>query len=206
MAHNGDSRTGTTLLDLLRDFSDDAWRAFVDRYGPRVYRWCRGWRLQEADAQNVTQEVLVKLFRKFRTFTYDRSRGTFRSWLKTVAHHAWQDYLDSQRRPAAISAGGDGGREQMGTVPARADLAQALEEEFDLELLETAKARVRLLVSERDWQIFQDLALAGRSGAEVAAARGLSVAAVFMVRTRVQQKLRDAVRALEEAGAEVTRS
>src|SRR5262249_34890372 len=147
-------------------------------------------------AENVTQEVLLKLFKKFRTFRYDPSRGTFRGWLKTVAHHAWQDYLDSQRRPVA-AVGGKAGLEQLDTVPARDDLAHMLEDAFDRELLEEAKARVRLQVSTRDWQLFEELALAGRAGAEVAAEHGMSVAAVFMAKSRVQQKLREMVRKLE---------
>jgi RNA polymerase sigma-70 factor (ECF subfamily) len=200
MARESELHTGTTLLVLLRDYSDQAWQAFVDRYGPRIYHWCRGWRLQEADAENVTQEVLIKLYQKLRAFRYDRSQGSFRSWLKTVAHHAWQDYLDSQRRLGATGAGGSAIHETINAAAAGADLWEALKEAFDLELLEEAKARVRLQVSERDWQIFQELALQGRSGAEVAAARSMSVAAVFMARSRVQQKLKETVQMLEEDG------
>jgi RNA polymerase sigma-70 factor (ECF subfamily) len=152
--------------------------------------------LQDADAEDVTQEVLIKLHRTFRTFAFDPSRASFRSWLKTVAHHAWQDYLDGRRRQATAEGGTDA-NEQFRDVPGRPDLARTLEEEFDLELLEKAKARVRLQVSERDWQVFQELALNGRSGAEVAAEHGMSTAAVFMARSRVQEKLRAEVAALE---------
>jgi RNA polymerase sigma-70 factor (ECF subfamily) len=200
MAGESELHTGTTLLVLLRDYSDKAWQAFVDRYGPRIYQWCRGWRLQEADAENVTQEVLIKLYQKLRAFRYDRSQGSFRSWLKTVTHHAWQDYLDSQKRPGAKAIGGSSVQEVINATEAGACLLKLLEEAFDLELLEEAKARVRLQVSERDWQIFQDLALHQRTGAEVAAERGMSVAAVFMVRSRVQTKLKEMVQALDEDG------
>jgi RNA polymerase sigma-70 factor (ECF subfamily) len=192
---SSDSRTGTTLLALLRDFSDEAWRKFVDRYGPRVLDWCRRWRLQEADAKNVTQEVLLKLFQKIRTF--DPSKGTFRGWLKTVALHAWQDYLDKQGPPGGTGPGGSDAAGRLATIPAPDDLARALDEEFDLEILEEAQARVRLEVSDRDWQIFQELAVKGRAGAEVARELGMTAGAAFMARSRVQQKLRDAVQALE---------
>jgi RNA polymerase sigma-70 factor (ECF subfamily) len=200
MAGNSDPHTGTTLFVLLRDYSDQAWQTFVDRYGPRIYQWCRGWRLQEADAENVTQEVLIKLYQKLRSFHYDRSQGSFRSWLKTVAHHAWQDYLDGQRRLGATSTGDSAVLETLNAAQAGVDLWEALAEAFDLELLEQAKARVRLQVSARDWQIFQALALEGRSGAEVAAQVNMTAAAVFVVRGRVQQKVREMVQTLEEDG------
>jgi DNA-directed RNA polymerase specialized sigma24 family protein len=69
--------TNPTLLGRLRQDPPDTavWSTFVLRYGPRVHAWCRLWRLQEADAQDVTQDVLVKLVARMRTFSYDRSRA-----------------------------------------------------------------------------------------------------------------------------------
>ena len=38
-----------------------AWEEFVDQYGPMIYHWCRRWGLQDADAKDVTQQVLLTL-------------------------------------------------------------------------------------------------------------------------------------------------
>ena len=70
---------------------------FVDRYGRKIYAWCRHWGLQESDAQDVTQTVLLDLARQMANFVY-RPTGSFRSWLKTIAHRTWCDYLDARRR------------------------------------------------------------------------------------------------------------
>ena len=116
--------THVTLLTQLRqDPSDQAgWDEFVERYGRHIYRWCRQWNLQDADAEDVTQEILMKLTQKLRAFTYDPSRS-FRGWLKTVAHHAWRDFADSRRR---AQAGGDSQvQELMLTLEAREDLARS---------------------------------------------------------------------------------
>src|SRR5881275_2146922 len=86
------------LIQLRQDPSDQAgWDEFVERYGRHIYRWCRQWKLQDADAEDVTQCILVKLTQKLRAFAYDPSRS-FRGWLKTVAHHAWRDFEDGRRR------------------------------------------------------------------------------------------------------------
>src|SRR6266487_1159865 len=96
--------TCPTLLARLRHdpSNESAWEEFVEHYGRHIYRWCRQWKLQDADAEDVTQDILVKLTQKLRAFTYDPSRS-FRGWLKTVAHHAWRDFDDSGRhaQPAA---------------------------------------------------------------------------------------------------------
>src|SRR5438132_14128374 len=93
--------TSPTLLARLRHSPADqtAWGEFVDRYGPRIYAWCRHWRLQEADAQDVTQAVLVRLAEKMRAFAYDPQRS-FRGWLKTLARHAWDDLRAARGRHA----------------------------------------------------------------------------------------------------------
>jgi RNA polymerase sigma-70 factor (ECF subfamily) len=193
------SRTGSVLLVLLQDPTDPrAWGAFVRQYGPKIYGWCRRWRLQEADAENVTQEVLTRLVQKLRAFTYEPRRGTFRGWLKTLTHHAWSDYLDSQRRDG-VGSGDPEVFARLQSLEAREGLLESLEEAFDLEVLAEAQARVQLQVTPRDWKIFQDLALGSRPGREVAREQQMTVTAVLMVRSRVQQKLRQAIRRLEGA-------
>ena len=63
------------LTQLRQDPSDQAgWDEFVERYGRHIYRWCRQWKLQDADAEDVTQDILVKLTQKLRAFAYDPSR------------------------------------------------------------------------------------------------------------------------------------
>src|SRR5262249_9381046 len=117
--------TRVTLLSQLRQEPHDqaSWDEFVERYGRHIYRWCRQWKLQDADAEDVTQDVLVKLTQKLRAFSYDPSRS-FRGWLKTVAYNAWRDFEDGRRRRRARAAAGDSQArgEQMLTLEAREDL------------------------------------------------------------------------------------
>jgi len=191
------SRTSPSLLGRLRRDPTDqtAWGEFVDRYGPKIYGWCRGLRLQEADAEDVTQLVLLKLADKMRTFAYDPKRS-FRGWLMTLTHHAWSDFLESRRRPGAGS-GDSRVHEQLESLQARDDLVTRLKEEFDKEILEEASFRVRLKVVPQKWEAFRLMALEGRSGAEVAQQLGMKVATVFVVRSKVQKMLQEEIRKLE---------
>jgi RNA polymerase sigma-70 factor (ECF subfamily) len=196
------SRTGSTLLVLLRDPGDPAaWSAFVARYGPRIYGWCRGRRLQEADAQDVTQNVLLKLVKKLRTFTYDPQKGTFRGWLKTLTYHALSDYLESRQRQGT-GTGDSAIQERLQSEEDRRDLLRSLEEAFDLEVWAEAQARVQFQVTPRDWKIFQELTVPGRRAADVAEQFEATVAAVLMAKSRVKKLLRAAVRLLEGSGRE----
>jgi len=71
------SQTSITLLGRLGQNPKDqaAWNDFVAAYEPKILRWCRGWQLQDSDAHDVTQAVLVKLNGLMATFAYDRSRS-----------------------------------------------------------------------------------------------------------------------------------
>lgn len=196
--HEAGPSTSKTLLGRLRKDPDNpaTWAAFVDRYGPRIYSWCRQLRLQDADAQDVTQIVLLKLVSALHNF-HNGGTGSFRAWLKTLTHHAWHDFVESQRRPGQGS-GDPRAAEALQTLAARDDLVQRLAEEFDRELLEMAMAHVRLRVAPRTWEAFQLTALEGLSGAEVAARLGMKVSHVFVAKSEVSQRLREEVRRLEE--------
>jgi RNA polymerase sigma-70 factor (ECF subfamily) len=199
MTRASGSQTNATLLGRLRREPTDqeAWAQFVDHYGPRIYGWCRAWGLQDADAQDVTQTVLVRLAEKMRGFTYDPSRS-FRGWLKTLAHHAWSDFLEGRRRRGT---GGDTGAPgRLEAVEAPADLAQRLEEAFDRELLDVAAGRVRQRVRPRTWDAFHLTALEGLSGAEAARRLGMQVAHVFVAKSEVRRMLADEIRRLEQDG------
>src|SRR5215216_2109392 len=96
------SHTSATLLARLRQLPADeaAWGEFTERYARKIYGWCRGWKLQEADAHDVTQTVLLKLAEKMQSFVYDPTRS-FRAWLKTVTRHAWSDFWDGRGQDLA---------------------------------------------------------------------------------------------------------
>jgi RNA polymerase sigma-70 factor (ECF subfamily) len=192
------SRTSATLLARLRPDAPDqeAWGEFVRRYGDQVYRWCRRWRLGDADAQEVTQTVLVKLVEKMRTFDYDAARS-FRGYLRTLARYAWCDFLEAHKRPDAGSGDSEAVR-LLETVEAGDDLVQRLNEQFDQELLEEAQNRVRQRVEAHTWQAFCLTAVEGLSGAEAAQRLDMKVATVFKARSKVQQMLQEEVARLEE--------
>jgi RNA polymerase sigma-70 factor (ECF subfamily) len=196
MSASPESQTGSTLLVLLRDpDSPQAWKAFVRRYTPKLLAWCRRWHLQPADAQDVTQEVLYRLAGQLRCFAYDPVKGHFRSWLKTLARHAWSDLRDSRRR-AGWGSGDPQVQRLLEEQENPDELAEELDREFLREVYEEAQARVQLRVGRTTWQAFRLLALEGKSGAEAAARLKMKVAAVYVAKSRVQRMLREEVHKL----------
>jgi RNA polymerase sigma-70 factor (ECF subfamily) len=188
--------TSLTLLERLQNNPDDpqAWNLFVERYRPRIRRWCLIWGLQESDADDVSQDVLVKLFGALRRFRYDPARS-FRAWLKTVTQHAWLDFLAARRRTPGRPSDRIDAIAQ--SAEARSDLEQQIEDAFDRELLEVATRRVKKRVKRATWSAFQLTALDGLSGADAASKLKIPVAHVFVAKRRVQRMLQEEVQILK---------
>ena len=157
---------------------------FRPRYQPRILEWCRRWRLQESDAQDVSQAVLLKLSRSMATFVYDPSRS-FRGWLKTITHHAWRDLVDERKR-TGVGSGDSRMGELLENIEAGDSLVEQLEEEYRRELVDEAMARVRPRVAPRTWDAFRLTALEGCSGAAAAAQLQMKVAHVFVAKSEVK--------------------
>src|SRR3954466_12588471 len=109
--------TRASLLVRLGDAADaPAWAQFVDLYAPPVYACARRHGLQDADAADVTQDVLRAVHRAFRRGDYDPRRGPFRAWLFTVVRNKLRDFAAARARrdrargdPAALALAADPG-------------------------------------------------------------------------------------------------
>ncbi|MFO0949866.1 MAG: sigma-70 family RNA polymerase sigma factor [Isosphaeraceae bacterium] len=198
-----DDDTPSTCLTLLARLASgeqdaDAWERFVRLYAPPLLKWCRSYRLQEADGLDVTQELLVTLYRKVGRFR-DEPPQRFRGWLRTVVHATWCDWVE--RRTSWARAGGGNGLGPIGEPVARDELADLIERRHDQERFDLAAGRVRARVSERTWDAFRLIAVEGLSGQEAADRLGMKLGSTFAAKAKVQRLIRDEVAALEEGDA-----
>jgi RNA polymerase sigma-70 factor (ECF subfamily) len=196
--------TRPSLLVRLRDKADQAaWQLFAELYAPSVYEFARRQRLQDADAADVTQEVLRAVMGSIKRLEYDPERGSFRGWLFAVTRHKLADF--AKRRYRQEQGSGDSTvQELLEKYPAPNGLATSLdqaqavwEEECERRLFEWAAERVRLDVTESTWQAFWLTAVEGRNAKEVAVALDLTVGAVYIAKSRVLARLREEVQGVE---------
>jgi RNA polymerase sigma factor (sigma-70 family) len=189
--------TSHTLLGRLQNDPQDqaAWKEFAEKYGRLIRLWCREWRLQDADTQDVTQNVLLEISRNMQIGQY-RREGRFRYWLKTITYRAWCDYLKRQQRPGAGS-GDSAILSLLNNSEARDDLLERLDAECRSELLEIAMQQAQQRVQENTFEAWRFMSLEGLSGAETAKRLGMNAGAVFVARSRVSLMLSEIVRQLD---------
>lgn len=194
-----DATPGSSTLLLLRlaacPSDERAWCDFVGRYSKTVYSWCRQYGLQDADAQDVTQEVFTGVLRAVDQF--DRSRGCVRAWLHRVVSNQVFDWCKSAAH--RCEKGTEAARLALASAPAAHDLEARLNEEFDLELLETAEQSVRLQVYPRVWESYQLRCKKGLTLKEVAERVHIPAGHVSKYAIRVREMVADRVMLLEGA-------
>lgn len=138
--------TRPSLLLRIRDPQDaDSWSNFVDLYSPLLQRYARKRGLQEADAADVTQDVLVQLAKSIRSFEYQPERGRFRDWLGTVVRHRVLRFFKREANQARRADG-----EWLDDLPATqqdSDWSDA----FNAHILNAALEHVRPHFEETTW-------------------------------------------------------
>ena len=192
--------TRASLLVRLRDAADEgAWREFVRFYAPLIYAYARRRQLQDADAADVTQEVLRSVAGAARGFDYDPRRGSFRGWLFTVTRNKLLDFRARQRRGR-----GAGGTSAQDRLEQELDLHEATQwdQEYERRIFNLAAEEVRKEFEDATWRAFWQTAVEGRKPQEVAASLGISVGAVYIAKTRAQGRLKAVVAELMNAEGE----
>jgi RNA polymerase sigma-70 factor (ECF subfamily) len=184
------------LLVRLRDAQDvEAWRQFVSLYAPLIYRYVRRHRLQDADAADVTQEVLRAVSDALGRFTYDPGRGSFHGWLLTVAHHKLCDFLTRRQRQAQGS-GDTTANELLQEIPAPQE--EEWNQEYHQRLFAWAAEQARGEFKEATWQAFWRTAVEGQPAGCVANSLGISAGAVYIAKSRVQARIKQIVQTVED--------
>ncbi len=97
--------TPPSLLIRLRDRDDGrSWQQFFDQYWRLIYSFARRSGLSPSDAEDVVQEVVTEVFKALPTFNYERTRGTFRAWLRKITQHKIADHLRKTARGQVVRA------------------------------------------------------------------------------------------------------
>lgn len=190
--------TQITLLERIADQEDHlSWESFDRIYAPLMRRYCRRRGLQESDANDVVQDVLLKVSRGIRGFKYDAQRGRFRNWLGTVTHRAMLKHISKSSRPGAgVGHAADTG--PLWSEVSQQPLDGAWIEAFNAHIFREAMERLRPQFDSQTWWAFQQTFTEERPPREVADDFGRTVGWVYQAKSQVVRRLRDEIVYLAE--------
>lgn len=184
--------TSSSLLVRVRDHADaEAWGRLVTLYAPLLRDWLRRHAVPPHDQDDLVQDVLHAVAQEMPHFSYDREKGGFRGWLRTVLVHRLRNYW-RQRRSRPLATGDNqfitGVLDQL--EDSRSTLAQVWEQEHDQHVVARLLELVRGDFETTTWEAFRRTALEGQEVSAVAAGLGLTVNAVKLAKHRVLKRLR----------------
>ncbi len=184
--------TQPSLLSRVRDGSDQAaWREFEAKYRELLLRYCRARGLQQSDADDVRQLVMMNLAKALRNFEYSPEKGRFRSYLGRVVRNSISGYF-SRPNPAdrALDTA------LMATVPSEDpdEKDDLWEQEWVNHHYRLAMKTIHATFDKRSVEVFDRL-VEGESVATVAEACEMSTQAVHKVKQRIRKRMQELVAA-----------
>jgi RNA polymerase sigma-70 factor, ECF subfamily len=190
----------SSLLAQARNGSSEAFGEMVSPYMPTLYRRARGLTGNTADAEDVSQEAVLKAWSRLEQFAgkQDESFDDFRAWISRIAANTSIDLL-RQRRDGKIASLDQRKGQSEETIGSSIESEQLDPEERcarrEMGRL-LAKAIVQLPPDLRQACLLRDVL--HYSTQEVASRLGISVVAVrlrlFRARRRLREKLQDELR------------
>jgi RNA polymerase sigma-70 factor (ECF subfamily) len=184
------NETRHSLLLRAQTGEENAWKDLTDLYRPLIIGWLNRQGVPARDLDDLSQDILVSVVQHLPTFEHSGRRGAFRSWLRTIVCSRTTDYW----RAAALATQAQGGSGATAALQQLADpdsdLNRRWDEEHDRYVLDCLLDLVEGEFEPTTLQAFRRLAIDGVSGAEAAQELGLSVAAVYVAKSRVLQRIR----------------
>jgi RNA polymerase sigma-70 factor (ECF subfamily) len=187
--HFNNESTRSSVLRAVADTENKAaWNRFFDLYAGFVYSVARSRGLNDADADDVVQNVFADLARNLPTFRYDRAKGRFRSYLAGLVNWRVVDKMKSAKREADLKASY---KEEVESA-VKGDAAFE-EREWQAAAMEEALRRMKPDVRPEHYAAFVASAVEGQDTEAVMKLYGLSRDNLYQIRTRLTEKLRETV-------------
>ncbi|MEO1525983.1 MAG: sigma-70 family RNA polymerase sigma factor [Planctomycetota bacterium] len=187
------------ILRLPSAEDTQAWEQFCSIYEPLIHRFARRQGLQDADARELVQDVLISVAKSVKDWRADPSKGRFRAWLFRIARNRLIDHV-RKRRPDRASGLTEEFAE-IGNALSRDSIEATLENEHRRELFRAAAALVREEVQPSTWEAFWKTYVDGLTSEETAHDLGITVGAVYIARSRVLHRLRQHIETWESDDA-----
>ncbi len=183
-----DEATSLTLIDKVKQANPQAWDRFVDLYGPLIFHWCIRSGLSRSDAEDLGQEVFMRVSNSIAAFEKQSPEDTLRGWLRVITQ---RKVIDFYRKRARVP-------EYVGlenSIEHTAIDSDATPSEHDLDeeqriLYQRAMDLLHRDFSESTIHAFMLSVVEGLPAATVAEQLGISLNSVYIAKSRVLNRLR----------------
>lgn len=183
-------KTRQTLIGRARDPNDGkAWDEFTDYYASFIRMVLMQLQAPQEDLDDLSQTILMKLWKNLSTVELDRDHARFRSWLGAVIRNTFYTHCSqssSRKRRETKAAVAD---------VVSPDIEGIIESEWRKHIIALVIERLNASFSGKAMEVFT-MTLDGKSVDEIASELELTKDSVYVLRNRVQSRFRKEARQL----------
>jgi RNA polymerase sigma-70 factor (ECF subfamily) len=196
------NETSLSLLNRLRRSPESqSWDRLVELYAPLIRAWLRKYDVQESDAEDLVQEVLLAVSNDLGKFDHGGHPGAFRGWLKAILVNRLRKFWRARdRRPQARGDSDMDARLAQLDDPG-SEMSQIWNRQHDQYVLRQLLALAEPHFESKTWKAFCRVALDGAKPDVVAAEMGISRNAVVIAKCLVLSRLRQESEGLIESSS-----
>ena len=183
--------TSLSLLARVRQSGDrQSWERLAQLYAPLLRRWLKAYEVQEADADDLIQEVLTAVVRELPQFDHNQRTGAFRTWLRRILVNRLRNFWRArQQRP--LAAGGSSVLQRLHELEDEtSDASRLWAADHDREVVARLMELIRSDFLPKTWEAFHRQMFDGQRADQVAAELGMPLSSVYVARSRVLSALR----------------
>ena len=185
------NETSLSLLQQLRQSPDvETWDRLHEIYAPLIRKWLIRYDMQESDADDVAQEVLMAVSKDLESFEHNGRPGAFRAWVKGILVNRLREFWRRRDRQAEATGGSDMNRRLAELDDPASQITVIWNNEHDQHVLRKLLAIVQPRFERNTWTAFCKTMFDGVKPQTVAQELGMTVNAVVIAKSRVLNKLR----------------
>ena len=183
--------TSLTLLDALcRSPDGESWERLVELYSPLLRSWINRYDVQDSDAEDLIQDVLMVVIKELPRFRHKPQRGAFRSWLRTILVHRLRNFWRDRKYRPIVGGGSDFLQQLDQLEDPQSQISRRWDHEHDRQLLLQLLSLVEPRFNEKTRDAFRRHVIDGITAARVAEEMGMTRNAVLIAKCRVLKELR----------------
>jgi RNA polymerase sigma factor (sigma-70 family) len=180
--------TRSSLINRLKaTINGESWEVFFNTYWELIFSVARRAGLSEADSQDIVQETILKVHKSLDRFQYNRERGSFKGWLRTITRSRLNEHFKKQQRQPQTQQPREDEDNPLANLadPQGPELERIWSEEWSRSLIQRSLAFLKQQVSLKQYQIFKCHCIDEWTVKEVCGALNVNAAQVYMAKKRV---------------------
>lgn len=184
--------TPFSLLDRVTRLNQPAdWSRLVELYTPLLRRWLHTQVPQQADIDDLVQDVLAVVVAKLPEFRHCGSEGAFRGWLRAIMAFRLKTFWRERLTTPVTASDGLFQRFLSDLEESDSELSKRWDEEHDRYIANRLLEQIRPEFTPSTWAAFHLYVINGVAPAVVAAELGISTNVVLISRSRILRRLRE---------------